>query len=132
MVITCMEPFEIVYADKEGKIKRQVLRPGSHNYPMLDHKDPRVAEQLRVLRKHKRIGFDEILPSDESVLASMDIDEPNKAAKLLEKTGLQPKPAGRKVKGEKKVAKRNKKASRSPRKSEPETAADQSGREVSE
>lgn len=130
MKITCLQPLEIAYPDKDGNVKKVLTRPGSHEYPMLDHKDPMVAEQLRVFRKHTRIGFDEILESDKPILAEMK-DEKDKAAKLLEKSGLQPSPVGRIVKG-KKDARRNPKSTKSTSKTVEKRDPDKSGRKVSE
>lgn len=44
------------------------LRPGNSRYPEVDHRDPRVAAQLRIYRKHSAISFDELLPCDVEVL----------------------------------------------------------------
>lgn len=125
-------PLEIAYTDKkDGKVKKVLTRPGSYSYPMLDHTDPMVAEQLRVFRKHTRIGFDEILESDKPVLAGMAKDDPKKAEKLLEKTGLQPSPVGRTVKG-KKNARKTKKSARPAAKAVKKADSDKSGGSVSE
>lgn len=124
MIITCLEFQEIAYPGKDGNTKKVNIRPGSYDYPMLDHKEPMVAEQLRVLRKHSRIGFDEILETDRPVLAAMPKDEPNKAKKLLEETGIKPSPVGREVKGS---AKRTKKTPRSARKASKKGDKDQIG-----
>lgn len=107
MVITCVMSVPISYRDKDGKIKRVALRPGSHNYPMLNHKDPLVAEQLRVFQKHNRIGFDEILTVEKPVVEEPKVEE---------------KPRVR----------RNKKTSRRSRKAPEEKPADQGVGEVSE
>jgi hypothetical protein len=52
--------------DANGKEVRGLttIRPGKHDYQTINHKDPRVAEQLRIFRKHGRISFDELLASD--------------------------------------------------------------------
>lgn len=104
MIITCIQAVPIAYTDKEGVKRTVVTRPGSHQYPMLDHKDSSVMEQLRVYRKHSRIGFDELLETDLPILAKMDRNEKQKAKKLLEAVTLKPSPVGRLVKGKKKVA----------------------------
>lgn len=92
MIITCMQSFDVAYTDRDGKVKKAVLRPGSRNYPMLNHKDPVVAEQLRVLRKHHRIAFDEILPDPVET----------KVVDLLEKSAVKKNDRGNK-KNKKKV-----------------------------
>ena len=58
------------------------LKIGTHDYN-LDHKDPQIAEQLRVYRKHRKIGFDELLESDVAVLASMKNVKPEDKPKEL-------------------------------------------------
>ena len=130
MKITCLMPLEIAYKDEDGKTKKVLTRPGSYDYPMLDHKCPMVAEQLRVLRKHTRIGFDEILESDKPILEEIK-EEKDKAKRLLEKSGLQPSPVGREVKG-KKRARGGKRAAKQVEKSVEKADQDQSGRQVSE
>jgi hypothetical protein len=104
MIITCIMALPIAYTDDEGVKRTVVTRPGSHDYPMLNHKDPAVAEQLRVYRKHSRIGFDELLETDLPILAKMPKNEKQKAKKLLKEVTLKPSPVGRLVKGKKKVA----------------------------
>lgn len=79
------------------------FRPGKHNYPMLKPKnDPLLADTLRVLRKHRKIRFDDMLPSDTEVLKNVptgvDVTE-----YLADKVLLKPNPKGRKVSGKKTV-----------------------------
>jgi hypothetical protein len=76
-------------------------------YREIDHKDPEVAQQLRIYRKHGKIQFAELLPCD--VAAAEKFLEGNPKATPLEVNaaikaaqGLQPKPAGRLVAGAKK------------------------------
>lgn len=92
MIITCVMSLPVSYTDKDGKPKTVLLRPGSHNYPMLDHKDPRVAEQLRVYRKHHRIGFDELLATDVEILKKIDpnLSEEEKAKDLIKQVMVKP------------------------------------------
>jgi len=104
----------ITYTDADGNKKTVVTRPGSHDYPMLDHKDPQVAEQLRVYRKHSRIGFDELLATDLEILKKMDpaIKGNDRAKALLEAVSLKKSPVGKVVK--KKKAKKSGNDSKSP------------------
>ena len=117
MVITCVMSVPLTYIDKDGNPETVVLRPGSHNYPMLDHKDPEIAKQLRVYRKHGRIGFDELLETDVEILKKMDpsLKPEEKAKELLKAVSLKPSPVGKVVKGKKKNGGNNKPAKTAPK-----------------
>lgn len=75
MIITTVMSVPVSYKDKDGKVKQVALKPGSHSYPMLNHKDPMVAEQLRIFQKHGRIGFDEILAVEKPELKEPEVVE---------------------------------------------------------
>jgi len=82
------------------------LKIGTQDYK-LDHKDPAIAEQLRVYRKHRKIGFDEILESDAAVLAALkDVKPEDQPKALIAAVTLQPSPVGKVVKAEKSNVKR--------------------------
>lgn len=86
------------------------LKIGTHDYN-ISHKDPAIAEQLRVYRKHRKIGFDELLESDAAVLATLkDVKPEDKPKALIAAVSLKPSPVGRVVKGEKNHAKRPEKS----------------------
>lgn len=51
-------------ADGTETRKKIRVHPGRGEYPQIDHKDPRVASQLEIFRKHKVFSFAEILPGD--------------------------------------------------------------------
>jgi hypothetical protein len=51
-------------ADGTETRKKIRVHPGSREYPQINHKDPRVASQLEIFRKHKVFSFAEILPGD--------------------------------------------------------------------
>ena len=70
MFITCGLSQNVPYKDSKGTVQLCTLRPGRHNYPMLDPKDPLLAETLRVLRKIRKITFDDLLPGDNEILVS--------------------------------------------------------------
>jgi hypothetical protein len=97
MQITCAMSKIVQYIDRDGTVKQCVLRPGKHNYPMLKPKnDPMLADTLRVLRKHKHISFDDLLPSDAEVLKNAPPGA-DKTAYLADKVLLRPSPKGRKT-----------------------------------
>jgi hypothetical protein len=93
MKITCAISQNIPYRDKDGVSRLCTLRPGSHNYPMLSVKDPAVAETLRVLRKHSKIAFDDLLPSDQEILKSAPPGV-DRVEYLAGKVLLKPSPKG--------------------------------------
>lgn len=107
MKITCAISQTVPYMDTDGKPKQCVLRPGAFNYPMLKPKTDALCEDaLRVLRKHGKISFENLLPSDVEVLKNLKAGET-----LREKVTLKPSPAGRivnAVKNHQKAAKKNK------------------------
>ena len=95
MFITCAISQIVPYVGEGGKVKILTLRPGKHNYPMLHPKtDPMLSDTLRVLRKHKKIAFDDLLQSDLELLkkAPKGID---KEEYLSSKIFLAPNPNGR-------------------------------------
>lgn len=113
MIIECAISQTVPYKDERGAQQLLVLRPGKHNYPMLRLKDeegklrdPLLEDSLRVLRKHKKIRFDDLLPSDQEVLkkAPQGVD---RTKFLAEKVLLKPSPKGRKISGKEKNAPRN-------------------------
>ena len=59
------------------------IKPGIGKYD-LDHKDPLVASQLKVLRDEKKIMFDEILALDIEEKANKKIEEGKAALAELE------------------------------------------------
>lgn len=101
MIITCLQRVPIHYRE-DGKPKIIWTEPGSRNYP-IDYKDPMVAEQLRVYRKHGRIGFDELLDTDVEILKTIDPELPpeEKAKALKAAVTIKPSPVGRIVKKKK-------------------------------
>jgi hypothetical protein len=106
MIITCVFSQNVPYLDPQGVQQMCTLRPGRHNYPMLKPKgDPLLESTLFVLRKHGKIAFDDLLPSDQKVLKSAPAGV-DPAKHLAEKVMLKPNPRGRKVlsKGKKKSA----------------------------
>jgi hypothetical protein len=89
MIITSkmLLPLTVFRKDKSGKEIREtiMLRPGKHSYQNVNHKDPRVAEQLRVLRKHTSrngVWFDELLPSDIELMSKTKGTPTEKAAAI--------------------------------------------------
>jgi len=89
MIITSkmILPLTVFRKDINGKEIREtiMLRPGKHSYQNVNHKDPRVAEQLRVLRKHTHkngVWFDELLPSDVELMSKMKGAPMDKAAAI--------------------------------------------------
>jgi hypothetical protein len=103
MVITCIQSVPITYVGKDGIKKTVFTRPGSRDYPEIDHKDPMVAEQLRVYRKHSKIGFNELLATDLEILEGMkDVPAEDKPKELLKAVMVKPSPVGRVNKGKKK------------------------------
>lgn len=132
MFITCLKtPPPIPYHDGKGVLQLVVLRPGKHNYPDLDPKDPILAETLRVLRKHHKVAFDELLPGDHDILATCPKGK-KPVDHLAEKMLIQPSPVGRHVNNksdeqkakEKELAKKAKEVKRAPKdKAAPEKAA---------
>jgi hypothetical protein len=103
MIITCIQSVPITYVGKDGIKKTVFTRPGSYDYPEIDHKDPMVAEQLRVYRKHSKIGFNELLNSDLEILKGMgDVPAEDKPKELLKAVTIKPSPVGKVVKGKKK------------------------------
>jgi hypothetical protein len=97
MFITCAISRNVPYKDKDGVLQLVTLRPGRHNYPMLDPKnDPLLSDTLRVLRKHHHISFDDLLPSDKEVLKDCPPDQ-KPVDFLAEKVLLKPSPVGRSV-----------------------------------
>lgn len=124
MKITCAFSQNVPYTDNNGVLQLCTLRPGKHNYPMLQPKgDPVLSETLRVLRKHGKVLFDDLLPSDQDILktAPPGVD---KTEYLAEKVLLKPSPKGRKVskKTKKKVTKKSN-AGGSKSKDKPATSA---------
>lgn len=96
MFITCGISQNVSYIDEKNTMQLCTLRPGRHNYPMLNPKDPVLAETLRVLRKIGKITFDDLLPGDSEILKSAPKGVDPKdylASKVLAK----PSPVGRKV-----------------------------------
>jgi hypothetical protein len=85
-------PLTVFKAEKDGRESKKTIRlcPGKRSYPQVDHKDPRVAEQLRVMRKHGRISFDELLASDVELLKNMKGTPEEKAAALKAATSTKP------------------------------------------
>ena len=107
MKIKCAMSQTIPYRAKDGVVKQCVIRPGEHNYPMLKPKnDPFVADALRVLRKHSKVSFDDLLPSDQEVLRNCPKGV-DKTEYLAEKVFLKPNPVGRHVEKVKNVAPRS-------------------------
>ncbi len=101
MIITCVLSQNVPYRDEAGVSQMCTLRPGSHNYPQLRPKnDPLLADTLRVLRKHHKISFDDLLPSDLEVLKSVPPGV-DRIEYLAEKVLLKPNPKGRKNPGKK-------------------------------
>lgn len=91
MKITSKMALPVTVNDKDGKKKTIVIRPGVHEYKEINHKDPMVAEQLRVLRKHTEkngIQFAELLPCDVVALKGMTGTPEEKAEKLKASQGL--------------------------------------------
>jgi hypothetical protein len=93
MIITSkmVLPLTVFRKDKNGKEVREtiMLRPGRHSYKNVNHKDPRVAEQLRVLRKHTSrngVWFDELLPSDIELMSNTKGTPVEKAATIMAAT----------------------------------------------
>jgi hypothetical protein len=93
MIITSkmVLPLTVFRKNKSGKEIREtiMLRPGRHSYQNVNHKDPRVAEQLRVLRKHTSrngVWFDELLPSDVELMSKMKGTPEEKAAAIRSET----------------------------------------------
>lgn len=83
-------PLTVFRTGKNGKETKKTIRlcPGKRSYPQVDHKDPRVAEQLRVMRKHGRISFDELLASDVELLKNIKGTPEEKATALKAETSL--------------------------------------------
>jgi hypothetical protein len=103
MVITCIQSVPITYVGKDGNKKTVFTRPGSRDYPEINHKDPMVAEQLRVYRKHSKIGFNELLATDLEILEGMkDVKAEDKPKELLKAVTIKPSPVGKVNKGKKK------------------------------
>ena len=103
MIITCIQSVPITYVGKDGTKKTVFTRPGSYDYPEIDHKDPMVAEQLRVYRKHSKIGFNELLATDLEILKEMkDVPAEDKPKELLKAVTVKPSPVGKVNKGKKK------------------------------
>jgi len=98
MFITCLKPPPpIPYHDRKGVLQLVTLRPGGHNYPDLYPKnDAILAETLRVLRKHHKISFDDLLPGDNEILKSCPKGK-KPVDHLAEKVLIQPTPVGRSV-----------------------------------
>lgn len=71
MRIKCAMSRNVPYKDAKGVLQLCTLQPGEHNYPMLNGSDPLLAEELRVLRKHHQVSFDELLPGDHKHLKSV-------------------------------------------------------------
>jgi len=78
------------------------IKVGSYDYP-IDYKDPAVSAQLRVLRKHRGVAFNELLESDVEVLAKLPkgATADDKKAALL--TANSPKNQRQDLKPKKKV-----------------------------
>lgn len=77
MIITTVRSDLTITTSKKDKDGRKIvvrLRPGSRDYKDIDHDDPMVSEQLRIMRKHNAIGFDELLPADMEALAALPED----------------------------------------------------------
>ena len=70
MKIKCAMSKNVPYTDAKGGLQLCALRPGEHNYPMLRPSDPVLAEELRVLRKHRHVAFDDLLSGDHEHLKS--------------------------------------------------------------
>ena len=105
MKITCVISQNVPYTDVYGEMKQCTIRPGKHNYPMLRPKnDLLLAEALRVLRKHHKVAFDDLLPSDQEILKSCP-QGVDRTEYLAEKVLLKPSPKGRHV--VKKAVKKN-------------------------
>jgi len=104
MQITAMSSLPINYRDKKGNENLIILKPGKHSYPKLDYKDPMVAEQLRIYRKHRSIGFDELLACDQEMLKSINGKPDEKLGKLVEAFTIKTGASRRTVKGVKRNA----------------------------
>ena len=118
MVITCIQSVPITYVGKDGNKKTVFTRPGSYDYPEIDHKDPMVAEQLRVYRKHSKIGFNELLTTDLEILKGMkNVAPEDKPKELLKAITIKPSPVGKVNKGKKKNGSNPKPVSAAPSKS---------------
>lgn len=100
MNITSVIPLKII--DGVGNTIDIVI--GTRAY-RLDHKNPVVAEQLRIHRKHGRISFNELLPCDIAVGDATEGKAADKVAAMKAAANLKPSPVGKKVKGEKNVRK---------------------------
>jgi hypothetical protein len=96
MLITCAMSQNVPYKDANGTVQLCTLRPGRHNYPMLDHKDPLLSETLRVLRKLGKVKFDELLPGDHEIMKNAPKGK-DPVEHLAEKVLAKPNPVGRKV-----------------------------------
>jgi len=76
-----------------------VVRPDITNYSTLNPKDDSiVAMQLFVLRKHRVLEFDILLPQDKEILDTIP-NTKDRFVKLAEKVHLKPSPVGRLVQG---------------------------------
>ena len=108
MKIECLSvmPQTVPYHDSTGSVNVLTLRAGAHNYPMLKPKDdPLLEDTLRVLRKHKHIRFEDLLPSDVKVLKNKPSDV-DASEYLAEKVLLKPSPVGRIVSKKRKKVKK--------------------------
>lgn len=119
MKILSIAALPVAVTKEDGVVDKVVILPGMWDYK-IDHKDPQVAEQLRVYRKHGKITFEELLPSDVELLKGIKGSTNDKFAELRRMTTRQPSPAKREVKGVKNV-KRSPKAKRVRTGVEPET-----------
>jgi len=128
MFIECAISQTVPYEDARGTVETIALRPGRHNYPMLNPTDPLLADTLRVLRKHSKVRFDDLLPSDKEILKGKP-DGVDAVDYLAEKVLLKPSPVGR---GPSKMAKKKKVKSNVGRnqKAPPKTA--EAGRDISD
>lgn len=93
-------PITIWRKQADGSEKRDVvvLKPGEHNYRDIDPKDPRVAEQLRVFRKHSDrngVQFEELLPTDVEIMKKLKGSPQEKAEQLKVATSTKPHPVKR-------------------------------------
>ena len=96
MFITCGISQNVSYKDSKGTVQLCTLIPGRHNYPMLDPKDPLLSETLRVLRKIRKIKFDDLLPGDTEILKSAP-NGVDPVEYLESKVISKPSPVGRHV-----------------------------------
>ena len=132
MKIVCAMSQNVPYTDENGVVKQCVLRPGIHNYPMLKPKnDPVSADALRVLRKHSKVSFNDLLPSDQELLKSCPKGV-DRTEYLAERVLLKPSPNGRHVEKVKNVAARSRPKDKSSASAEKPSGDGSKSRKVSD